>query len=1403
MNKWNTIKNTSGALKQFALGVAVSAAVVFSSGWPARAAGYSNTVMSLNPVGYWRLGEPAGAPVNYGVGTATNIGTALAAGNGTYYHSPTLQVPGAVAGDLAANLNGTSQYVQVPYSPALNPSNTLTVEFWAKLDIAVTAAKSGVVSRSFVSGGRQTGYLFFVANGNTKWQFRVYNGTAGVTVTDTLGPDIQPDTWYHVTGVYDGTQAHIYVNGVESSPAVTGAYVANTNTLLRIGAGTTEGPATLFFPGTIDEVAVYPTVLSATTIAAHYAAATTNAAGYAAQMLASSPSGYWRLDEPILPPEPVPTPHTASNLGSWGTNADGIWYAGDMNLGAPGVPYHGFGTSNTAGLFTGAGGSYIEIPLQNVAPVSGMTIACWAKRNGVSDPWNMIYSHPFDLGLPTAGSSAPVTGIGFGDSTSRNDQRGYDNGTDANTGQYGWAPSSQMLMPDQQWTFMALVVDSTTNMVIYQNGNSRINSKVFGTHDFSTCASFIGKKQKYFGFGGGEINGFKGTIDEVAIFDQALTPAQIRQLLDAAEVPPIILVQPQTPTPPVYEGMTLSLFVVADVASSTTPLGYQWTKNGLPLSGQTATNYTVSTLATSNSGSYAVVITNAYGAVTSSVVALTVQVGPPIFLQKPQPITRFAGGTATFSTVAVGSPSLSYQWSFNGTPMSGATSSSYTVSGIAAGDAGNYSVLVTNPYGNTNSGNVALTVVSAGGYAAEVMASGPVGYWRCNEASGATAFDYSGGFNGTNMSMAFKNPGPLPTSSPTAYVGFEATNTTYTFTNSGASEVQLPKSFAINQGAFSIVSWVRADTATAYLCIMAQGGNTWRFHLSSDASTLEFFTTGLSGQGGLRGTVNVIDSAWHQAVAVYDGTNKYIYVDGVLDASAAATGLETVDTSLVTIGSQGGWRWNGDIDEVTVYDRGLSASEIANLYRQATSGPGAPEIAVEPVPQTVNVGEPASFSVAAAGGAPYSYQWKHAGTNLPGATKRILLIPSAQFTDAGNYSVGVTNSVGGTMSQVVTLTVVPPQIVTQPVSQTVFAGQPVSFKVVVAGGAPHTYQWSHAGTNLLGATSQTLSLPSTYYTDAGAYSVTITNSVGGPLTSLPATLTVLYPPQFANLTNNLVLHLKFDGDYKDTSGRVNDGTEMGAPTFLVGKIGSNAVHLSTDTASSAYNYLTVSDLNGDLSFAETDSFTVGFWLRYTDGFNDLPVIGNAIRSTYNTGWVITENGGKLEWTAVGGAEVIRDPAGGPAINDGQWHSIVVAFDRTLELASSYVDGALVDSASLTGLGTLVTGSALTLGQDPTGAYNNGGAFDVDDVGIWRRALTPTEAETIYMVGNTYGRTFDTYGPVVLTLRRSGTAMELSWQAGTLLESTNVTGPYVPVSGATAPFFKVTPGSGSKFYRVKL
>ena len=135
------------------------------------------------------------------------------------------------------------------------------------------------------------------------------------------------------------------------------------------------------------------------------------------------------------------------------------------------------------------------------------------------------------------------------------------------------------------------------------------------------------------------------------------------------------------------------------------------------------------------------------------------------------------------------------------------------------------------------------------------------------------------------------------------------------------------------------------------------------------------------------------------------------------------------------------------------------------------------------------------------------------------------------------------------------------------------------------------------------------------------------------------------------------------------------------------------------------------------------------------------------------------------------------------------------------MGSSFVDGVKVDSRSIASVGNLITGYPLTMGQDPTGAYGVAGAFDVDDLGIWRRALSDYEAVSIYAAGQ-FNDSFNVYGPVKLSANHVGTNIDVAWQAGTLQQSTNLSGPYSTVTGASAPFYRTTAGGSAMFFRLK-
>jgi hypothetical protein len=164
------------------------------------------------------------------------------------------------------------------------------------------------------------------------------------------------------------------------------------------------------------------------------------------------------------------------------------------------------------------------------------------------------------------------------------------------------------------------------------------------------------------------------------------------------------------PTNPVVNWSNAAIFNV--VAAGTPPFAYQWYFNVTnPVAGATAASLTVANTVVSNAGPYQVVITNIYGAVTSTPATARI---PATILAQPGPsqLTAGAGTNLEFSVGATGSAPLSYQWRFKGSNLSGANSSRYVLSGVTSANSGVYDVVVANDYGAVTSSPVNLTVVS-------------------------------------------------------------------------------------------------------------------------------------------------------------------------------------------------------------------------------------------------------------------------------------------------------------------------------------------------------------------------------------------------------------------------------------------------------------------------------------------------------------------------------------------------------------------------------------------------------------------------------------------------------------------------------------------------------------------
>ena len=183
----------------------------------------------------------------------------------------------------------------------------------------------------------------------------------------------------------------------------------------------------------------------------------------------------------------------------------------------------------------------------------------------------------------------------------------------------------------------------------------------------------------------------------------------------------------------------------------------------------------------------------------------------------------------------------------------------------------------------------------------------------------------------------------------------------------------------------------------------------------------------------------------------------------------------------------------------------------------------APALMAQPGNQTVTAGQTATFTVAASGTAPLSFQWQKGSGAIAGATSASYTTPATSASDNGTqFKVVVSDPAGSVTSNPATLTVTTPgatpSITAQPANQNVSAGQTATFTVVASGMAPLSYQWQKGGAVISGATSASYTTPPTAGSDNGSqFKVVVTNAAGSA-TSNVATLTVSSTPVAPSIT---------------------------------------------------------------------------------------------------------------------------------------------------------------------------------------------------------------------------------------------------------------------------------------------
>jgi hypothetical protein len=403
----------------------------------------------------------------------------------------------------------------------------------------------------------------------------------------------------------------------------------------------------------------------------------------------------------------------------------------------------------------------------------------------------------------------------------------------------------------------------------------------------------------------------------------------------------------------------------------------------------------------------------------------------PTIVSQPTNTTVTVGTDGIFRVSATGTTPLFYQWRRQGTNLPSATADTLTLHNVQLTDAGTYAVTISNRAGIVSSSNAVLTVNSG------IPCFGPppdIASWWAGEAN---ANDAIGVNNGTLMNGA----------------GFASGIVGQAFSFDGVNDhVRIPDHPSLHfSNGLTIECWLFPTDVSAYHEVVSKWDMVGAVNQMSYTSGIQpdgtfGFTLSPSGSAAsmilVKSTNAVPVNQWTHVAGTYDGSSVRVYINGVMQNQASYNLGIFPGTNALGIGAAIGGGAPGDaislfkgkIDEISLYSRALSASEIQSIVAAGSSGkckiPVPPTIASQPASRTVIVGSSATFAVGASGTGPLSYQWAREGVPLAGATDSSLTLSNIQLANAGRYAVVVTNAQGSVTSSNAVLTVnLPPPLV--------------------------------------------------------------------------------------------------------------------------------------------------------------------------------------------------------------------------------------------------------------------------------------------------------------------------------------------------------------------------------------
>jgi len=322
----------------------------------------------------------------------------------------------------------------------------------------------------------------------------------------------------------------------------------------------------------------------------------------------------------------------------------------------------------------------------------------------------------------------------------------------------------------------------------------------------------------------------------------------------------------------------------------------------------------------------------------------------------------YAGYQAEFTVTNLGGGAVTNSWQLNGASISnggvysGATTTNLVISSVAPSDLGNYSAIVSTAYGSVTSSVAPLAIAYPDGSAYEyaVRAYGAVNYYRLGETSGTAAWDFIGGETGAyEANPVLGQPGPTPAA---GFPGFADTNYAAAFSVLDTNSFITVPPWNLNANNVTITAWIypeynqgdagivfTAGAGTNVYGIRYDGGYTNPGGI--DDGDIGYIWNNDSNDGLWDSGISALHDEWSLVALAVSTTNAVLYIinadDGVQSAvhtynhpPATFNATEYIGTYPLE-GPLGNHNFNGNIDEVAIFNSTLSSNQVYSLYQSA------------------------------------------------------------------------------------------------------------------------------------------------------------------------------------------------------------------------------------------------------------------------------------------------------------------------------------------------------------------------------------------------------------------------------------------------------------------------------------